>query len=394
MGSSTNQSKAATLVDQANVELMQAFQTLIEGDFQTRWQIAKRLPELGDAAIAPLIDLAQAATAEVELRWFVIRILGAFHRPEVVTVLAQLMIDSDDDDLSAVAAQMLAQMGSLTIDTLTQLLAQGQQRRLAVKALSQIRQRPVIAPLLAVASDEDAELRYLAVETLGSFHDDRVTPVLLAALNDPAAAVRREAILALSRRHDLRDAQSLIERLALRLQDIRLDVCCSAAIAVGRLGGPQAAPVLTRCLLRETTPELLQIELVRALSWLSEAGAYRGLEQALELSPVVRSEAIQALGQQPIEQRQQALQPLANWLETVDLAAQPTEVKLSVTLSLSRLRATHLLGYLIPLLTDADSRVQVHAQAALKQMEPAASPAIFAAADGQALVETAAEQSR
>ncbi len=241
-----------------------AIDGLVAGDFQQRWDIAKVFPKLGQSAISPLIEILEDEDADEELRWYAARILGEFNQPVAIVALVEVLKTSDSEELSAMASSALGQIGSPAVAALTELLAEENTRLLAVRSLSHIRRSETIAPLLSVVQDSQISIRAAAVEALSSFHDARIPPILLKALDDLAAPVRREAVTGLSFRYDLRQELDLVNRLAPRLNDFNLDVCCSAAIALGRLGTDTAANALYQAL-DFNTPASLQIEIVRAL---------------------------------------------------------------------------------------------------------------------------------
>jgi HEAT repeat protein len=353
-------------------DLEQALKILIEGDFQARWQVAKRFPEFGQVAIAPLLTLAQDEQRDWEVRWFAIKILGHFREPQVIAELANLVTVTADDDLSALAAQTLAAIGPETIAALSALLSQPGHRRQAVQALAQIRQQAVIEPLLSVINDADADLRRQTLEALGSFHDARVTPLLLAALGDPASSVRQEAIQTLGRRPDLRQSHQLVAHLQNCLWDINLSVCQTTVVALGRLGGPESVPPLQRLMQSEATPDELKQAAVRALSWIPHEAALQALCESLALpSERVRHEIILALGYLAAPWQQPAAAQLMALLAHPDLSEWPGEMKQAIACSLAKLNATDAFDALVGLLADPDPRVRLHTLSALKQLAPA-----------------------
>src|SRR6476646_8959420 len=97
---------------------------LTKGDFQARWDMAKLFPTLvsvadlvglgGDCVIGPLLEVVQDEEADVELRWFTVRILGQFNQPVVIKTLVQLLQDAEEteaEELSEIAASTLANFG-------------------------------------------------------------------------------------------------------------------------------------------------------------------------------------------------------------------------------------------------------------------------------------------
>ena len=275
-------SLATSQVEQA---LDLALSVLECGDFQQRWNVAKLLPKLEHLAIEPLIEILEDEEADLDQRWFVCRILGEFNRPEVIVSLVNLLQSSEDEDLAAIAASALANLGKSSLDGLTKLLSQPENRLLAASALAQIPSPEIIEPLLTVVKDSDSRVRATAVEALGSFHDERIPPVLIAALQDTVAMVRKEAVTALGFHVDLASQGNLLDHFQPLLYDLNLEVCQQAAIAISRLKSEDAATVLFKVLQSSHTPIPLQITLIRVLGWMEIAASLSHLQAALTIVP-------------------------------------------------------------------------------------------------------------
>ncbi len=350
-----------------------AIQALEWGDFQDRWEIAKVLPNLGNGAIAPLIAVLEDEDADTESRWFAARILGKFDRPEVIQALVELVKNSDEE-LSQIGAETLGNLGSTAIESLATLLQQKDSRQFATAALAQIRRTETIAPLLSVVGDSQVAVRAGAIEALSSFHDSRIPPVLVAALKDPATAVRKEAVRALGARAYLDAELDLVNLLKPLLSDIRLEVCQQAAIAIGRVKTDAAAAALFELLRSPTTPVELQIETVRALSWMETATALAYLHQTFRaqftnINDTVYQEIVTLLGRvEKPELQGAAAEILIDLLKTDHPAVQEAVSKKSLALGLGKLGDMRGLDALISMLGDADSSVRLHSMAALKQL--------------------------
>ena len=343
------------------------------GDFQDRWEIAKVFPNLGNCAIAPLIAVLEDEDADTEPRWFAARILGKFDRPEVIQALVTLVKNSDEE-LSQIAAETLGNFGTTAIESLANLLLQEESRQFATAALAQIRRTEIIAPLLTVVGDSKVAVRVAAIEALSSFHDSRIPPVLVSALKDPATAVRKEAVRALGVRAYLDAELDLVNLLKPLLSDIRLEVCQSAAIALGRLKTDAAAAALFELLLHPATPVELQIETVRALSWSETATALEYLQQTLiaeihNTNSLVCQEIVTVLGRvEKPELKALAAEILSDLLASNHPAVEFTGIKQSLALGLGKLGDMRALDALISMLGDADNSVRLHCTAALKQL--------------------------
>jgi HEAT repeat protein len=361
-----------------------AIAALSSGDFQSRWDLAKLFPTFANAlsqvgqsvdwVTAPLIEIVQDDAADVELRWFAVRILGQFNHPEVIKTLVQLLQaeDTEAEELSEIAASTLASFGPDAIAALTKLLADESSRLLAVRALAQIRSRETIAPLCSVVDDPQVEVRSAAIEALSSFHDLQIAPILVSALDDVAATVRREAVAGLALRAELAPEIDVVGLLRDRLWDFNLAVCQQAATSLGRLGTPAAAAALWQVLQSAATPAVLQLEAVRALVWMQHPEALNYLRQALQLgSDEVYQAVLTALGRVELpELKPQAAEILLTALASQHPVVQQPHTKQSIALGLGQLGELAAVESLIQLLATPDIGVQLHAIAALKQLAP------------------------
>ncbi|MBF2026108.1 MAG: HEAT repeat domain-containing protein [Oscillatoriales cyanobacterium C42_A2020_001] len=367
----------ALLLEGGNGEVLLhlALQVLRAGDFHEQWEVAKVFSSFGVAAIAPLIALLQDEEADLEAQWFAARILGDSNHPTAIRALVEQLKASDDEDLSQMLAEALANLGTPAIAALAELLAAAETRLFALQALAQIRHPETIPPLLSVVHDPQPTIRAIAIEALSSFRDPRTPDVFIQALTDPAAAVRKAAIAALSVRTDLREALELVTQLANCLWDVDLSVCQQAALALGRLGSDAAIPPLVRILTSANTPIPLQQDTVRALSWLGTSNALETLKQWLfaEATPYpreVQSEVIAALGRwsQP-ELQLIAAEALVHTL-TVPSVVNDTALRQAIATALGTLKQPSTLEPLIQLLADDDAGVRLHVIAALKSIDP------------------------
>jgi len=351
-----------------------AIQALEWGDFQDRWEIAKVLPNLGNGAIAPLIAVLEDEDADTEPRWFAARILGKYARPEVIQALVKLVKNSDEE-LSQIAAQTLGNFGPTAIESLATLLLQEDSRQFATAALAQIRHADIIAPLLSVVGDSKVGVRLAAIDALSSFCDSRIPPVLVAALKDVATSVRKEAVRALGVRAYLDAEFDLVQLLKPLLSDIRLEVCQSAAIALGRLKTDAAAYSLFELLRSSTTPVELQVETVRALSWMETATALAYLQQTLiaefdNTNFLICQEIVTVLGRwSKPELKATSAEIMIDFLASNHPGVESVKIKQSIALGLGQLGDIRALDVLIKLLADPDNSVRLHSLSAIKQLD-------------------------
>ncbi|MEH2351490.1 MAG: HEAT repeat domain-containing protein [Nostoc sp.] len=341
------------------------------GDFQQRWEITKVLTRLGDIAIPPLIDILEDEDAEEELRWYAARTLGEFQHPDAIAPLVELLKTDEDEELKAIAATALGQMGTVAIAALSELLLNEDTRLLAVRSLSCIPQTETITPLLSVVQDSQPTIRTAAIEALSSFHDERIPPILLNALDDIAAIVRRAAVLGLGFRHDLCEALDLVTRLQPRLYDFNLDVCCAAVVSLSRMGCDEAAKHLFNLLISPQTPIKLQLETIRALSWMGTPSSLEYLQTAFNqiTSETLWQEIVTVLGRVQKPQTTPATEILLQILRLLHPATEIANVKSAIALSLGQLGEIQAIEPLIRLLADSNASVRLHAIAALKNLD-------------------------
>ncbi|MDT9188087.1 MAG: HEAT repeat domain-containing protein [Limnospira sp. PMC 894.15] len=348
-----------------------ALTTLQYGDFHTRWDVAKLLPKLGKSACVPLIEIFEDEAADLEYRWFAGRILGDFHTPEAIACLVNFLSSDADDELIAIAASALANLGPETVASLTTLLEDPKTRLMGVRALSQIRISEVISPLLTVVEDPDPQVRAIAIETLGSFRDDRVIPALINALEDHAAIVRSEAVISLGFRSDIATQWHLVESIDPLLYDINLTVCQQAAMALGRLKTDAAIESLSTILQSSLTPIPLQIACIKALIWMESSAGLDCIAQCISgFHETVILETIQLLGRlKTANLKNQAGQMLLDLFRTEHPSLSETRIKQALAYALGQLGDAKTMEVLQVLQTDVNDSVKFHAIAAIRQLE-------------------------
>lgn len=357
--------------EEASQVLDLALTVLVEGDFSQRWDMAKVFPRLSantgigiERAISPIIEIVTNDEDE-ELRWYAARILGEFNHPKAIATLIELLKSADDDELTSIAASALGQIGNPAVTALSELLINESTRLIAVKSLAHIRRSEVIAPLLSVVKDPNVQIRATAIEALGSFHNAEIPPVLLSALDDIAAPVRKEAVTGLGFRADVQAELDLVNKLIPKLYDFNIDVCCKTAMALGRLGSEVATEAINAVLKSAHTPINLQLACVRALAKIETPDCLKYLRSCLneQFSLTLQQEIVKVLGQGQ-------LKVIAGdiLIEALHLS---DNIKSEIALSLGRLNQTKAIAPLINLLANPDSKVRLHAIAALQQLTPA-----------------------
>ena len=348
-----------------------ALQVLKYGDFQQRWEISRFFRKLGKPAITPLIKILHDEEADVEFRWFVVRILGDFSQPEVVIALVRLLQKTEDEDLAAVAAQALGNIGDSAIEALAQLLTDTELRLLAASALAYMRRPQVVEPLLSIVDDPNPEVRAVAIEALGSFHSEKITPVLINALKDTAAIVRKEAVIALGFQapHLNLTSWDLVSSIEPLLYDFNPQVCQKAAIAMGRISNEEAIIALGQLLNSPTTSLPLQVEVVRALGWTGKALALKFLQEKLVSSPgKVCEEIVRMMGRwEVVEMKLQVSQVLIDFLQN-NYLNQESKIQQLIATALGKLSNKNAIPWLEKLADKPDKTLRLHALAALKQL--------------------------
>lgn len=345
-----------------------ALKMLIVADFQHKWEVAKLLPLFGSKIVVTLCNLVRDETIAGEVRWYVCKILGNFPEQRVILTLVELLQQTTDPELVSVTGKTLIEIGDRAIDALVDLLSQPKHRRLAVQALSYIRTTATIDPLIEVAGDSEPELRTIAISALSSFHDRRIPPVLVSALQDKASSVRKEAAIALGFRPELCQELDLVTHLQPLLQDLNLEVCRQAAIALGRMRQETANTALFEVLQADTTPIGLKSDLVKALGWSETASGISYLHLALnqESELVVREIAI-ALGKinTPELKLKSTLALLDLWQKRSHCSSTTKQI---LATSLGELRQSAAVTVLKQLSADSDRKVKLHAICALKKL--------------------------
>jgi HEAT repeat protein len=348
-----------------------ALQVLLQGDFEQQWDIAKIIPKLGEIAIQPLLDIVNDIDLDLEDRWFGARILGGFHQPQVVTALIAIVRQNEDPELTAIATNALAKIGTPAISAVAELLATPD-RGIAVAILAQIRHSPTIEPLIQVIDDPDPQIRTLAIEALGSFHDRRIPPLLIAKLGDVVASVRQAAVVALCLRSDLATELDLLHHLRPLLFDLNLAVCEAAALGLSRLSDPEVVTVLTEVLGSLHTPNSLKSSVILALGWIGSRSAIDSLIAALvdpatDLAP----EILTSIGKTERE-RDYASQLLVSYLHEHNNPPNvlPAIVKQELAAALGNLGDRNTVSELVQLLADSDDRVKLYTINAISKLSP------------------------
>lgn len=363
-----------------------ALTTLRTGDFQARWDIAKEIPQFGEQAVCPLVALLD--DADEELTWFVVRILGTFQSSEAVLALIERLDPSQPEELSGIAAQLLAGMGTDALDALAPLLEDPLRQPLAIQAIAQV-DHPKVVPLLLdawsqlcqVPQGEASALRELILEALDKFQDSDnsepiILPILLQGLQDESPRVRKVAIAGLSSHRGSGSKEYLVEQVIPYLQDPVLEVADQAARTLGGLATDTAAIALTEKCCNLETPPMLQQTLIQGLGWIGSRCALEGLVQIwqklsqLSIPPELLLKEVLVSLSRTTTKPSEAAQKILSLLRSPTLQAS-IPLKSAAAFSLGRLGDEETLNSLIELLAESNYTLRLHIIAALKQISSA-----------------------
>jgi HEAT repeat protein len=362
-----------------------AFEALVRGSFQEKWDVAKTIPRFGGEAIAPLGKLLHYPDPEV--RWFAARILGDLDHPQALELLVELLATSTEE-IRTIAFKSLAGSGIKAIPALVEKLTLPETRLFAVQALSQIDSEEIIYPLLGVVADENPVVRTMAIAALQNHEVAEVIPVLVKSLGDEAPSVRREAVVGLglwaTRSHSSLDLAELVSLLAPRLADSHLEVAQQAAIALRRVNTAAAVTALGEFLLNnpsrnsainsqvnfqfnsETNSQInLYLEILQQLGWIDHPSILDYFQWGLDHgSPQLWLEIVTILGRVEIC-KPRACSLLGQMLTSNHPATARAEIRQAMAVSLGQLREPAGQDALNQLLHDRDRSVQLHSQFAL-----------------------------
>ncbi len=355
---------------------------LVQGDFQTRWELSKILKQYPIGVLGPLLSLLPQAQEDEELLWFIARLLGEIDHPEALDSLVNILQSATTTEMQSVAALALANRGSAALPALAQLLLQPQTRLLVVQVLSQIDSIEVVDLLLGVVVDRDAAVRCAAIDALGGFADPRIAPVLLEALSDSDSEVRRLALRAVGARKAHLPGVALDGAIAPLLHDVDDKVVEQAIVALGRLDTALARDGLTQVVAGDRWPLPLQLHAVRALGWSHSADAIAQLlaqlDVCIDLAAQDDETAALALAREIVVVlgRLRAPQKLA-WAAQALEARLPaifvqgdSDLKRSAALALGQLGHASSFDALCTYLLDSSPGLTFHIMAALRRLDP------------------------
>ncbi|MCC5899406.1 MAG: HEAT repeat domain-containing protein [Phormidium sp. BM_Day4_Bin.17] len=369
-----SQLTSATEISTESLVASQTVRVLLDllevGDFQERWDAAKRLPSFGQPALEGTLALLRSHPEDDELAWFAAQVIGQFHSSEALSALLELLTSATtDEDVKGMAARTLANLGEVAIAPLSELLQEERWRLLGIRTLAQVRHGDVIERVVPFWDDENAEVRAQVLALLSCHrHPLLLTPVL-KGVRDLSPLVRREATIALGLQHEwiqeLAPEVVIVPLLRERLLDLDLAVSQQAAIALSRVGTLEAIAALGRCLRSSETPVPLKLEVIRALGWIQRPQSIELLQTALSLPSVqLCLEAIRVLSQvKPKRLKPRAAKALTTWWNGHPPHRETPEVRQAIALGLGNFGQPETQAVVRSLLEDADETVRWHAQA-------------------------------
>lgn len=357
---------------------------LSDGNFQTRWDISKVIPQLGAIALPALLHIVRTTDFDEEdweYLWFAARLVGEFDHPDAIATLLALL-QSGTPELVQVASDTLANRGAVIVPDVTSLLSRPSARLGVAQTLAKIDHPSIIEPLLVLVDDGVAEVRAIALEALMRYSDDRIVFSLMRSLADTSARVRQAAVTGLGLQAQRVSSQDMVPLIEPLLLDFNGQVGRQAAIALGRLRTIEALNALDRAWRSPYLSEPLRHEIVQVMGQGQHEYALLMLQGYLEeqlgttdvhAAPTQRlcHTIIATLGR--VESPM--LQPTATQILIEILQVQPSisqwpQLRQAIAFSLGQIGNSQAIEALIQLLADEDTGVRLHAIAALKQIDP------------------------
>ncbi|MGB3616316.1 MAG: HEAT repeat domain-containing protein [Elainellaceae cyanobacterium] len=358
-----------------------ALRTLEGGDFYIRWDMAKLIAKaefdlVQPADVAALLD--KAADEDESFIWFLVRILGDLGGDESISALVDLLKRSPAEDVVSAIVLALSQIGAAAIPTVYRLLDTPETRPAAVQVLARIRHPDAANALVGTIKDIDPEIRTLAVSTLGDAQHPQAGPILIEALTDVAPEVRRAAIAGLGVGPSVH-APTTVAKMGVLLWDLNLGVRRAAILALSRLASDDAAKLLYDALQSQSTPPVLQCDLIQAIARTETAagiGYLSAYAADLDFLPGTNEAIYDTIATSLGRIETPDLIPAAVTL--LEMMTRTTNVNSStrraIATSLGQLGcvsgSSNAVDILIHMLADADTGVRLHITAALRKLAP------------------------
>ena len=352
------------------INLDQALETLAVGNFEEKWAISKVLVKYGDIVIAPLKEVILNQQAELEHRYFSLRILSQLKNPEIILVATELLMTTEEEELITLATQTLAVQGKESIAFLSKLLENENYRLLACKALAQIPSQQVIEPLLSVIEDKNIEVKKIALSTLSNFNSPKIIPIMINALQDYNSDIRKEALIGLGLKLKTSQEISLIAIISPLLNDINLSVAQQAAMALSRCPHPLAVSALENVLVSNIAPQPLKETVVKVLGWIATIESINCLDKCISISESsIVIEIIKVLGRvSKPELKSEIIAILHKFYQSQSSHLTQSDVLQALCYSWTQLQAIEAIPTLKKIQLSDDQQLSFHAQSAIKTL--------------------------
>ncbi len=339
-------------------------------DFEEKWTIAKVLVKYGDIVISPLKTVILNKTASLDHRCFSLRVLSQLKNPEIVLIATQLLMNTEQEELIALATQTLAVQGKDSIAFLSELLEDEDYRLLACKALGQIPNRLVIEPLISVVEDHNREVKKTAICALRNFNDSRIIKIMTNALQDYHSEIRKEALIALGLKLKANPQLDVIEIVIPLLNDLNLSVAQQAAMTLSRCHHPLAISALENILNSKITPKPLTKTVIKVLGWIATSESIQCLGKFMTTNESsLTIEIIKILGR---VNKPELKSEVTTILDRFYHSKSPhlTDAKILQTLcySWTQLQAVKVIPMLKQIPMSENQQVSLHARAAIETL--------------------------
>ncbi len=340
---------------------------LRQGSFEDRWEAAKQIPRVGEAAIADLIAMLNDGKLVWETRWFAARSLGSFDHPTVIKALIDAL-GTADEDLQEAILDALCQIGPSAIQSLSDLVAEPTYQAVAIEALTRIPHPATQAPLVAAVDLTTGTTQAKVIEALGQFADLALLSIFTEAVQNRASSVRLAALQGFIHLRPQVDEPLWVAWIQPLVGDVHPAVAQRAIHALGRTTDRAATQALQGLLEAMHTPEVLKIAAAQALAWQGTAAALTVLIAAWEsLSRDVQIALVQGLSQITSPSlRTQIGHSVQQWLITLPATAEHSVLRRNLVMLLGQVGGDAAIPMLQTLRQDVDAGVRLHAEAALR----------------------------
>lgn len=227
---------------------------LLKSDLQARAQNA--LIEMGPIVVEPLCRML--LDEDNPLRFYAADLLTKIHDERAIDPLISVL-GVRVNGIGQLAATALVGIGTPAVDDLVVCLTsqESEVRKLAIKALGEIKDERALESLLTTLKDETLDVRRQALLAVINFESHQVMEAVLTALHDPG--LRVEASLFLGAKKDLRVLPYLVETL--RSNDPLNAYRAKSVLA--SIGKPAVDELIV--ILRDRSPEYPMREVKRKL---------------------------------------------------------------------------------------------------------------------------------